>query len=636
MNTINIARKNMGSNIKTYGIHLVAMIFSVMIYYNFSSLKYNAGLFEANGFGGAIKWVAGACAFLLILFLAFFIWYSNSVFLKHRKREIGIYSFMGLRGEEIGRIYAVETIFIGVIAIFSGVLLGVLTNKLFIMILLKVMSESIKVKFYISKESILETILIFTIFFLISSFTGYINICRSKLIDLFNAAKTEEKPQKISVLKGILSIVIMGFAYYYYAYDFNYTHFNRIPLVVGLVVGGTFWLFQALIPSMIKGVQRDKKLFYRGVNIIAVSNLTYRIRKNYKSLTAVAILVASSITAFGCCYSFKYDMDIARRLDAPFHLGVISQKEEDYSSVKNIIKEIKVSGTEVQEIISVDFIEMGLIPEEDGNVDSVNHIVAKYSEVEKLVRALEGDKGEKILSNIDVGEGKVTYIRNSGSGIAVIYPLNLKRDNVEFTLTKDVSCPTFGKIYNKLFLIMGDEDYERYKGNLKEYRYTGVNIKDKSKLIEITNNLKDKLSDNKFFSQSFINPKDYAESIVVAFLGGIMAMVFMAASGVMVYFNIISEAYMDKEKYERLMNIGVTKGEIWLVIVKQGAIQCILPLLVGILHGCVALSALSHILYNNQIVPITISIATLSIVYIIFYFLAINKFIKVVTKKRRR
>ena len=47
------------------------------------------------------------------------------------------------------------------------------------------------------------------------------------------------------------------------------------------------------------------------------------------------------------------------------------------------------------------------------------------------------------------------------------------------------------------------------------------------------------------------------------------------------------------------MNIGVTKGEIWIVIVKQGAIQCVLPLIVGIIHGCVALSTLSFILYNN-------------------------------------
>ncbi|MCM1991459.1 FtsX-like permease family protein [Oceanirhabdus seepicola] len=632
MNTFILASKNMKSNIKAYGIHLVAMIFSVMIYYNFSSLKHNRGFISSSGLGTAIEWVSQACAFLLILFLAFFIWYSNSVFLRHRKREIGIYSFMGLRGEEIGRIYAIETIFIGIIAIFLGLLFGIVTNKLFIMIFLKVLSKEIKVDFYISVKSLIETTLCFAVFFLISSFRGYINICRSKLIDLFNAAKAEEKPQDISLIKGILSIGIIGFAYYYYAYDFNLTHIDRVPVVVGLIVWGTFWLFEASIPAVIKRAQRNKKLFYRGSNIIAISNLTYRIRKNYKSLTAVAILVASAITAFGCCYSFKYDMDISRRLDAPFHLGVISEKRKDYSSVKTIIKEIEVRNTEVRDTISVDFVEMGLM--EEGDTHLVNNIVIKYSEIEKLVKAIEGKKAEKILKNIEVGEGKVVNIRNSGGVIFFTGLINLQRDDMKFSIIKEVSCPTFGKIYDENMLIMSDEDYENYESRFTEYTYTGVNIKDESKLELISKNLKSQMNKDKFYSKSFINPRDYEEGIVIAFLGGIMAMVFMAASGVMVYFNIISEAYMDREKYERLMNIGVTKGEIWIVIVKQGAIQCVLPLIVGIIHGWVALSMLSNILYNSQIVPITISIAVLSIVYIVFYFLAIKKFIGVVTRKR--
>ncbi len=634
MNTINIAYKNMKSNIKTYGIHLVAMIFSVMIYYNFSSLKYNARLFETTGLGNSIKWTSGACAFLLILFLAFFIWYSNSVFLRQRKREIGVYSFMGLSGEEIGRIYAIETTFIGLIATSVGLLCGIITNKLFIMIFLKVLSQEIKVDFVISTKGIVETTLCFAVFFLISSLVGYINICRSKLIELFNAGKTEEKPQNISLIKGILAIVIIGSAYFYYAYDFNYTHLSRVPIVVGLIVWGTFWLFEAVIPAVIKGVQRNKKIFYRGSNIIAISNLTYRIRKNYKSLTAVAILVASSITAFGCCYSFKYDMDISRRLDAPFHLGVISEKKDDYGKIKNILREIEISGTEIHDTVSVDFMEIGLVPEEDGYTKLVNHIVIKYSEIEKLVRGIEGRKGKKLLSKIEVGDGNVINIRNSGGGIAFAGPINLQRDDMKFTIIKEVSCPTFGKIYDQNTLIMSDEDYERYKEQFKQYTYTGINIKDESKLAYISTNLKSELSGEKFYSKSFINPRDYAEGIVIAFLGGVISMVFMAASGVMIYFNIISEAYMDREKYERLMNIGVTKREIWIVIVKQGAIQCVLPLLVGIIHGCVALSVLSFILYNNQTVPITISIVALSVVYIIFYFLAINKFVKVVTKKR--
>lgn len=110
MNSFSIAFSNFKRNIKTYGLYIFSMVFSVIVYYNFISLKYNPDFTKANQATEYIKYTSMAVAFLLLLFIVFFIWYSSSFFLNQRKREIGIYAFMGVTNSEIGLIYSLEVL----------------------------------------------------------------------------------------------------------------------------------------------------------------------------------------------------------------------------------------------------------------------------------------------------------------------------------------------------------------------------------------------------------------------------------------------------------------------------------------------------------------------------------------------
>ena len=58
--------------------------------------------------------------------MLFFYLYATNVFLTKRKKEIGIYVFMGLTNQKIGKLYAIETIFLGLVALVLGVGFGLL------------------------------------------------------------------------------------------------------------------------------------------------------------------------------------------------------------------------------------------------------------------------------------------------------------------------------------------------------------------------------------------------------------------------------------------------------------------------------------------------------------------------------
>ena len=76
---------------------------------------------------------------MLIIFVAIFIWYSNSFFTRKRKKEVGLYSLLGVRKKQIGRMLFYENFLMGVLALLAGMVLGSVLTRFFVSLLMKVM-----------------------------------------------------------------------------------------------------------------------------------------------------------------------------------------------------------------------------------------------------------------------------------------------------------------------------------------------------------------------------------------------------------------------------------------------------------------------------------------------------------------
>ena len=88
---------------------------------------------------------------VLIIFVFFFIWYATNVFLSQRKKEIGIFTFMGLDNVKIGKMYVIEVAMIGLLSLIIGLGSGALFSKLFTMLLLR-LSDIRKNNYYFIKS----------------------------------------------------------------------------------------------------------------------------------------------------------------------------------------------------------------------------------------------------------------------------------------------------------------------------------------------------------------------------------------------------------------------------------------------------------------------------------------------------
>lgn len=120
---------------------------------------------------------------------------------------------------------------------------------------------------------------------------------------------------------------------------------------------------------------------------------------------------------------------------------------------------------------------------------------------------------------------------------------------------------------------------------------------------------------------------------LMMFIGMFLGLVFLLATGSIIYFKQLTEANADRERYVVLHKIGVTKQEMKKAIAKQVSFIFAIPLVIGILHSLFALKGLGNILPFEIMIPLLISIGVYGVIYIGYYFLTVRSYYKIVSAK---
>ena len=78
MTLFSLARKNIQRNLSNYFLYIASMVFSIVIYFTFVTLKYNDDLSALKQSSQQIKGLMSASSVVLLFFIVIFMAYSNS------------------------------------------------------------------------------------------------------------------------------------------------------------------------------------------------------------------------------------------------------------------------------------------------------------------------------------------------------------------------------------------------------------------------------------------------------------------------------------------------------------------------------------------------------------------------------
>ncbi|GGD66776.1 ABC transporter permease [Paenibacillus nasutitermitis] len=642
MTLFDIAKKNVTGNFKSYLIYFVSMIFSVVIYYTFVSLQYSAEIQAAMQSSQAMSSVFMGASIVLILFVAVFIWYSNSFFTRKRKKEVGLYSLLGLRKKTIGRLLFYENLIMGAAGVAIGVVLGTLLSKLFTMIFLKLLDSAIDISFSIPVEAIINTVVVFAVLILFTSVQAYRLIYRFKLIELFQAEKEGEQAPKASLAAAALAVMLLAFSYWLVFQPMTTSEQmgRNLLLFVAALIAGTYFLFRSAIVRLLRVFQRNKSRYYRGMNVIATSQLLYRIKGNTRTLTIIALLSAVTLSAVGVGSSMYYSNEVNADEAAPFSYSYIADGGALDRQVEEILAADKDHPVKKKVTIPVIMVK--------ADVSALAYHPTNYPPDETPVKLLAASKYNELSHALNRQE-QVQLADNEAAAIRPRYaaelspsdyegrsvPIKASRGDTEVTVVKFLEGHVLRWSFPDMTFVVSDQLFEKIAGQIRPVLYHEYQVENQQTTQAASLQLAELASDkNQMASYYDIYREGLENAGLNIFTLGFLGLVFLAATGSIIYFKQLTEARSDKGRYDILRKIGVSRKEIRASIAKQTFFIFALPLVVGILHSSMILKALSSInlITGSVTVPIVTSMIVYILIYLLYYMLTVQSLNKIVNK----
>lgn len=639
MTLFSIALKNVKRNFYNYFVYVVSMVFSIMIYYVFTSIKYNEQVLALANMEKRITTAFSLSSVVIAIFAAIFIWYSNAFFTRKRKKEVGLYSLMGVKKRQIGSMLFYENLFMGVLALGAGIGLGSILSKIFVMLLVKLMGFSVNIKFVIMPKAILDTTFIFLIFFILTSIHGYTIIYRFKLVDLFKAEQQGEKEPKASVLKALLAVILIGGGYFYYITT-KQLGLHTLLITLVLVVVGTYLFFSSLTLFLIKLARRNKKKYYSGINMIGTSQLLYRIKRHSRTLATIAVLSATTLTAMGVTSSFYYDFQANFNARFPFSYSFRSPGPNVDQEIEKIFANHPENA--VLNSLEVDFIQLqGRLPQVmdyQKTKDDTIHLISasKFNQVVEITKSMEPITLTNASEVVVLDPFYVPVLMESYLGKKVT--LHLGDEKEEYRVVGDRNSHLLNTRVIFSVVIVSDELYERLYSEGKIVKSKNIIVENEKQSKGLTDELAGYITklreedDLTIWYSSYYRSYRYelSGSGLTIFIGAFLGLVFLLSTGSIIFFKQLSEASDDQKTYHILKNIGVNKKEVKTSIAKQMLFVFALPLFVGIVHSWVALSLLDKFLQINLLLPITTTTGAYTLIYMIYYLLTVKSYTKTV------
>lgn len=631
MSVFNIAYNNFKNNIKVYTMFFISMIFSVVILSNFlimmdgEAMKVLGDMNEEYS-----KLILQVITVILVIFMFFFIWYASNIFLRNRKKEIGIYAFMGLDSSVIGKIYFIEMMLIGVSASIIGTTIGVVLSKFFQIVVFKIADFNIDVTFNVSLNSIIYTVAIFMCIFLFMSIKGFISIVRSKIVDLLNANKKQEKMPKVNFLIyviGIISLFLIGYGYYLV----NEEAMNALKTLV-LVCIGTYGLFGAVFPIVFNFLINRKSILYKGSNIVTINNLAYRFKKNYTIYATIAILTATTTTVLGTAFSMKTTYENSQRNITLYSLALSSTDEFNSEEIADKLKQVG----EEKYSLNTKVLKVNSTLKDVPQYQNDEYIVVSYDNLSNILKA-NGDEKDLDKFNEEMVEGNnVIYIERPGTLMSFLANTNdITLNDVKFNVSESTRIRVFGEALNYSTIVVNNDEYEKLKETATEINFYGIKIENEENIINVIDKIGKNLNletTHGFYGQFELKTIEWVKFVYA--IGGFLFLVMALAEASIIYIKIYSDANEDKQKYKTLLSIGASKKDISKSISREVALFYFIPLVVGAIHSYFAINALADFMKENLNFVYLLSLVICIAIFIVNCIISIIGFKKIIGIKK--
>ena len=177
--------------------------------------------------------------------------------------------------------------------------------------------------FEIPVEAIVATVILFGAIFILNLVYNYIQVHRTRLVELLKSADMGEKEPKTKWLMTLVGVVCLGAGYFIsLTTEAPLAALNIFFVAVILVITGTYCLFTSGSIALLKMLRKNKKYYYKAKHFTSVSGMIYRMKQNAIGLANICILSTAVIIMLSTTFSLYIGMEDVLRTRYPRNLIV--------------------------------------------------------------------------------------------------------------------------------------------------------------------------------------------------------------------------------------------------------------------------------------------------------------------------
>lgn len=659
MSTLTIAIKNIKKNFTFYTLYIISISFIITIYFAFMLFSTNTIILEKISEDGRVESMCNTISLFLMIFVVFYMIYSNRFFLRRRTKELGIYGLMGYRKSTIFLLLTIENILVCICGLIIGLILGAVLHKLIIFGIIELLKlNNLQIPLF-NLRAIAKTICFILLVIFVLAISNGKFLFKSSIIDLVNFGKKAEKNLKFHLLPSLLGF-IMTILGYTLALDI-FRGVKSIWISIGfypigmltmlLVVIGTVFFISSFLPYIIQKSKNNKRKFYSEINIITTPNFIYRICSNSKTLIMLTLLSAATLTISSVMALTVYYPIAAVDRIAPSEIEFRIENDSQVEMIKQLVNyhtlendAVSFIQTDIYKVISssselpVEY-SLGAVESNAGSGNILRESsfeCISYSDYIALLKAQS--KNDIIISLPNLIDNEcilVKYQPNSdnSSEIGSTYPLIVGNNFIPVTVKETTLNNPISFANSISTLIVSDEVFNQIKLSEKpKISVMSINGKDIKDIEVIYREINKALNDSPYLQghSHRVNELFLSNSSTFLLIGFLVTLFFIA-TGSILYFNNISAVLDTKSDYKILMKIGYTDMQIRKIIKKQVLTFYAIPFVLGLLDCIFAtivykIALMQNLLGNtfSQYIPVIFAIVLTLIIYLVYYLLTIH------------
>ncbi len=661
----NLARNALSKNKIVYVPYIISSIMMITISFIIFNLAVDKVIGGING-GASLQMMMGFGIIIMYMISFFFLNSVSRFVIKQRKKELGLYSVLGMQKKHIMRVQFIENLYVYILSAIPGTIIGVVISKILQLMVLKIYNCEADFGWEINPLPILINLAVFGFFYLLFFLINCISILRTNSLEYMKEEAKGEKKPKSNWFLAIVGILLLGGGYALAIRSQSALDaFSFFFFAVSLVILGTICLFTAGSITLLNTLKKKKDYYYKTGHFISVSGMLYRMKRNASTLATICIfatMVLVTISSVMTLYStirtraeewYRVDFDVV------YETCSDEQMQENIEKLKKGAEKI---GMNIDQIIPYKYYN-AYANFKDGVlltypaypntsvIETFTLSLDLYNLVNKSDVTLEKDQIGYFVMNGPKISGEISY-----QTVNAAYDQYSEKSKA-FTLVELDEAPQFSYgasitlTEGTYFFVAPDQET---LDSLRAYFSQSIVEYEDARIRVLVNTDADEETQQRYYDEINTNQKDYGFMYAYSrledlhevigiygglfFLGIFLSIAFLTITILNMYFSQLLQGYEDTKRFAIMRKVGLSRKEIRKSINSQIVIVFLLPLLVAVIHTMAAFPMVNRILMllggckpQQFLIILGACVAVFAVVYTIAYFFTRRTYLKLVS-----